>query len=117
MSMPTRVDTDLFEAARAVGAVQSRSAAQQLAHWARIGRELEASGSVSAVAITRVLTGAGSYDHLGERDQSVVRAEWDALITERLTALDLAAEFTANSETWSEADDAGHVLTRSPHAE
>lgn len=37
--MPTRVDGDLFDAAKSVGAIASRSAAQQISHWARIGRE------------------------------------------------------------------------------
>jgi len=44
---PTRVDDDLYASAKLVGEVMSRSAAQQLARWARIGRELEASGTVS----------------------------------------------------------------------
>src|SRR5680860_1800596 len=38
-TMPMRVDGDLFEAAKSVGAVASRSAAQQISHWARIGSE------------------------------------------------------------------------------
>ncbi|MCI0157854.1 ParD-like family protein [Leifsonia shinshuensis] len=41
-TMPMRMDGDLVDAAKAVGAVSSRSATQ-LSHWARIGRELEAS--------------------------------------------------------------------------
>jgi hypothetical protein len=36
-----RVDADLFESAKAAGAVAGRSAAQQIRHWARIGREFE----------------------------------------------------------------------------
>src|SRR5881394_1846291 len=61
-STPTRVDQSLFEAARAAGALYSRSAAQQLAHWARLGRELEASPSVTQDAIARVLAGQALYD-------------------------------------------------------
>ena len=33
-TMPTRIDGDLFEAAKVAGEAQSRSAAQQLDHWA-----------------------------------------------------------------------------------
>ena len=36
-----RVDADLFEAAKSAGAVAGRSAAAQIRHWARIGREFE----------------------------------------------------------------------------
>ena len=36
-----RVDADLFEAAKSAGADADRSAAAQIRHWARIGREFE----------------------------------------------------------------------------
>ncbi len=69
-SMPTRIDGDLFEAAKRAGRVNSRSAAQQLDHWARIGRELEAmmriglvSGPIPAVrTIGRILERRGVLD-------------------------------------------------------
>ena len=47
-SIPTRVDDDLFAAAKAAGALQSRSAAQQITHWARLGRQLEGSGVLTS---------------------------------------------------------------------
>ncbi len=110
--MPTRVDGDLFDAAKSVGAVASRSAAQQISHWARIGRELEASPATSLRDIQRVLAGERSYDDLGERGQAVVRASWDEQVTQRLASLDLAAEFTRVGRSWSEADDQGGVVRR-----
>ena len=111
--MPTRVDGDLFDAAKSLGAVNSRSAAQQINHWARIGREFEASGRVSQRDIERVLAGDGSYDVLGEREQAIVRADWDEQVAARISTLDLEAEFTDAGETWSEADDAGQLVA--PH--
>ena len=39
-----RVSADLFEEALSKGSVLSRSAAQQLEHWARLGAAVEASG-------------------------------------------------------------------------
>ncbi len=110
--MPTRVDGDLFDAAKSVGAVNSRSAAQQINHWARIGREFEASGRVSQRDVERVLAGDGSYDALGEREQAIVRAEWDEQVTARVAALDFEAEFTEAGESWSEADAAGRLVSR-----
>ena len=108
--MPTRVDGDLFDAAKSLGAVNSRSAAQQINHWARIGREFEASGRVSQRDIERVLVGDGSYDTLGEREQAIVRASWDEQVAARISALDLEAEFTDAGDTWSEADEAGRLI-------
>ena len=110
--MPTRVDGDLFDSAKSVGAVNSRSAAQQINHWARIGREFEASGHVSQRDIERVLAGDGSYDALGEREQAIVRASWDEQVAARVAALDLSAEFAAAGEAWSEANEAGQLIAR-----
>jgi hypothetical protein len=111
-TMPTRIDGDLFEAAKSLGAVASRSAAQQISHWARIGRELEASPATSLRDIQRVLAGQAAYDDLGERDQAVVRANWDEQVAERLARLDLAAEFTQAGRPWTEADEQGNVVER-----
>jgi hypothetical protein len=111
-TMPTRVDGDLFDAAKSFGAVHSRSAAQQINHWARIGREFEASGRVSQRDIERVLAGQSPYDEIGEPAQAVVRAVWDERMAERIATLDFETEFTAAGESWSEGDDSGQVVAR-----
>jgi len=111
-TMPTRIDGDLFAAAKAAGAVQSRSAAQQLAHWARVGRELEASHNVSVKDVERVLAGKAPYDALAEREQAVVRATWDERIYVVRSSLDLEAEFVQAGESWSEVDEEGRLVTR-----
>lgn len=43
-----RVDADLFEAAKSAGADAGRSAAAQIRHWARIGREFEKAADIRA---------------------------------------------------------------------
>jgi hypothetical protein len=115
--MPMRVDGDLFDAAKSIGAVASRSAAQQLSHWARIGRELEASPGLSVRDIERVLAGDKQYDALGERDQAVVRANWDEQIAARIATLNLSEEFTRAGRSWTEADDHGGVIARNLEAQ
>lgn len=113
-TMPTRIDKDLFEAAKAAGQASSRSAAQQLDHWARIGRELEASPNVTHDEVARVLAGDTPYDTLGERAQAVVRAVWDEDVAARIDALDLEAEIVAAGEPWAEADADGTLVVRRP---
>jgi hypothetical protein len=111
-SPPTRIDADIYEAARAHGALVSRSAAQQIAHWARIGRELEMSPSVSSAEIARVLAGAADYDDLSEREQAVVRASWAEQIRARAAALDLGPVFAAQGRTEAtESDASGRKIT------
>jgi hypothetical protein len=46
-----RIASDLFEDATAQAGLQSRSAAQQLEYWARLGQRLEAAGMTVSEAI------------------------------------------------------------------
>lgn len=109
---PARIDDELFASAKLAGSVQSRSAAQQVAHWARIGREIEASGSLSVKDVHEVLAGSRSYDSLTAEQQAEVRAEWAMRMDERRASLDLAAAFTEAGRTWVELDDEGDVVQR-----
>jgi hypothetical protein len=111
-SAPTRIDEDLFAAAKSAGEVLSRSAAQQINHWARIGRELEASPAVSARDIAAVLSGRAPYDDLPTREQAIVRAEWAERMAALRADLDLEEELTAAGDTWVEADAQGQTVER-----
>ncbi len=113
-TMPTRIDGDLFEAARAAGELHSRSAAQQIGHWARLGRELEASPAVTHDAIERVLSGQVPYDALNGPEQAVARVEWESRIEERLSRLNLEERLREAGSSWAEADDDGNVVVRDP---
>ncbi len=109
---PARIDDDVYAAAKLVGALMSRSASQQVAHWAWIGRELEAADSVSHAHIAEVLSGARSYDGLSDEEQAAVRAEWSERLTVRRERLNLASVFAAEGRSWVELDDDGNVVTR-----
>lgn len=109
---PARIDDELYASAKLAGSVQSRSASQQVAHWARIGREIEASGSITAMEIHEVLAGSRSYDALTTEEQAEVRAEWSVRMDERRTALDLASTFSGAGRTWVELDGDGNVVER-----
>jgi len=108
---PTQVDDDLYASAKAVGAIMGRSAAQQIGHWARIGRELEASATISHRDIADVLEGARAYDDIGAREQAVIRAQWAERVAIRIAGLDLSRDFTAEGRSHVELDDTG-VVTR-----
>ena len=109
---PARIDDDLYASAKLAGEVQSRSASQQVVHWARIGREIEASSTISPREIAAVLAGSRSYDSLNAKEQAVVRAEWAKQMTRRRDELNLAEEFAATGRTWVELDDDGNVIER-----
>lgn len=111
-SSPVRIEAEIFEAAKIVGETMSRSAAQQLAHWARIGREVESSDSISQRDVGLVLGGRRRYDDLRPDEQALVRSEWAERIAERRAGLDLAARFEAEGRSWVELDDDGNVVER-----
>lgn len=114
---PIRIDDEIHASAKLVAPIQSRSTAQQITHWARIGRELESGSSVSHAAVADVLAGRQNYDDLGAKEQAVVRAEWSERIALQRSALDLADEYTAQGRSWVELDDEGNVVRHSPDGE
>lgn len=114
---PTRIDDELYASAKLVGTVMSRSAAQQIAHWARIGREIEGSDTVSHRAIAEVLAARRDYDRLTVREQAVVRAEWAERMDARREGLDLAQEFAGQGRSYVELDSDGAVVRRAAAVE
>ena len=113
---PTRIDDELYASAKAVGPLMSRSAAQQIAHWARVGREIEASESVSQRDIANVLSARLNYDELNSYEQAIVRAEWAQRMEARREGLDLAQEFAEVGRSYVELDAKGRVVQRDPHS-
>lgn len=109
-SQPTRLPADVYDSAVEAAAISSRTVPQQLAHWARIGRELEMSPGVNQRAIARVLSGTGSYDSLGEEEQALIRAAWADRITTLRGELNYIDQFVATGEAYSEADEEGNLI-------
>jgi len=101
-TMPLRIGDDLLSSARVAAEATGRSTAQQVGYWAKLGRELERSGSVSARGIAEVLAGARAYDELDPKAQAVVRAEWSERIDASLATLDLTGELAAEGRSWVE---------------
>ena len=116
-SQPTRLPADIYESAATEASVASRTVPQQIAHWVRIGRELERSPQVNHRAIAQVLAGVGSYDLLGEREQAVVRGAWVERATTLREGLNYEDEFIAAGESYSEADEDGNVIVHSARAD
>lgn len=111
---PVRLESEITEAARSAAATQSRSVAQQVSHWARIGRELERSPEVSAESIRRVLAGAQDYDGLSAKEQAVVRAVWSGRIDSLRGGLRLDKTFQDTGYRYAELDRHGEVAVREP---
>lgn len=112
-SPPTRVDDDVYADAKSAASSMSRSTAQQLSHWARLGREVEASG-IAAAAVRAVLEGRADYDRLDVVQQAAVRAAWDEGMEQARAGLDLVTRFRAEGRTWVAVDDDGRLVRYHP---
>ena len=116
-STPVRIDADLYAAASSIAPTMSRSTAQQISHWANIGRELEASPGVSVEHVARVLAGSKSYDSLAtEEEQALVRSFWAARIGALSDNLRLEDDFIAEGRPYAELDETGAAVRREPTA-
>ncbi len=115
LSNPIRIDDGVYASAKAAAPAMDRSAAQQVSHWARIGREIERSREISHREITDVLNGEAHYDDLDDpRAQAIVRASWAEQMKQWRETLDLEAEFVAKGLPYAELDDSGEAVVREP---
>ena len=111
---PMRLDPELAASARSTARHMSRSLSQQIAHWARIGRELERSPGVTVTAVQAVLEGKGIYDVLNTHEQAIVRAGWAERLDVARTGLRLDRVLTEQGREVVELDADGAVVVRDP---
>jgi hypothetical protein len=78
--VPTRFAADLIESAAVEGARESRSAKQQLDHWARVGRSVSMHETAARRRVEGVLAGSLPMSVLGAEERGVVNAELDVSI-------------------------------------
>jgi len=114
---PMRLDPELTRSAEPVAEKMSRSVPEQIAHWARIGRELERSPDVSVAQVRKVLDGAADYDALPAREQALVRAGWLERMQALGAALNLEGDFAASGYRYAELDAQGALTVHEPKAQ
>lgn len=111
-STPVRFDDELYTAASQAASAMGRSTAQQITHWARIGRELEASPDVSPKEVAAILRGRREYDAAGAGEQAIVRARWAERMSTLRDALRLDQEFKAEGRPYVELNEEGKSVLR-----
>lgn len=110
----TRVAADLFEAAAAEGARQSRSAKQQLDHWARVGRAVSSQHSAARRRVQAALAGDLDVAGLSTEEGVVFNAEVAAAIEERLADTHYGHRLAAQGVTTVALDDDGRIVEYRP---
>jgi ParD-like antitoxin of type II bacterial toxin-antitoxin system len=110
----TRVAADLVDSAAAEGARQSRSAKQQLDHWARVGRAVSSQHSASRRRVEAVLAGDLPMGELSVEEGVVFNAEVSAAIEERLAHSNYGDALAARGVTTVALNDAGEIVEYRP---
>jgi hypothetical protein len=110
----TRFSADLVDAATAEGARQSRSAKQQLDHWARVGRAVTTIASTQRSRVEAALAGRLPLDHLTREESIVVNAEITAAIEENVAATHYGQTLAAAGLTTVALDDHGRLVEHHP---
>ena len=104
---PTRFAADLLESAAVEGQRQSRSAKQQLDHWARVGRAVEMQGPAS-------WRRTQSATELSAQDALVANAEIDVAIWEQVQRVSFGSVFASEGVTTVALDETGALLRYHP---
>ncbi len=110
----TRFAADLIDSAAAEGARQSRSAKQQLDHWARVGRAVSSQHSAARRKVEAALTGDTPLSELTAEEGSVFNAEIAASIEESLARVDYGSTLAARGITTVALDEDGEIVQYRP---
>jgi hypothetical protein len=111
---PTRVAVDLFDSAAVEGRRESRSAKQQLDHWARVGRSVSMHQTAARRRVEAAMTGGLPLAQLSGAERLVVNAELDASIQSRAGSLSFGAVLAAEGMTTVALDEDGALLEYRP---
>jgi hypothetical protein len=110
----TRFASDLVESAAAEGARQSRSATQQLDHWARVGRAVSVQQTVARRRVEAALAGVLPLDRLTIEEGVVFNAEVEARVEESLAASHYGEALAAQGITTVALNAAGSLIEYRP---
>jgi ParD-like antitoxin of type II bacterial toxin-antitoxin system len=111
---PTRVAVDLLDSAAVEGRRESRSAKQQLDHWARVGRSVSMHQTAARRRVEAAMTGDLPLAQLSGAERLVVNAELDAAIQSRAGSLSFGDALAAEGMTTVALDEGGALVEYRP---
>ena len=110
----TRVAADLLDSAAAEGRRQSRSAKQQLDHWARVGRAVSSQHTAARQRVEAALAGQLELRELSVEEGGVFNAEISAAIQESLANANYGQVLSKRGVTTVALNDAGELVEQRP---
>ncbi len=110
----TRVAADLMDSAATEGSRQSRSAKQQLDHWARVGRAVSSRHTAARRKVEAALAGETLLRDLSAEEGVVFNAEIAAAIEEGLAHTHYGTTLAARGITTVALDENGDMVQYRP---
>jgi len=110
----TRFAADLVDSAAAEGARQSRSAKQQLDHWARVGRAVSSQHSAARRRVEAALAGELELRDLSVEEGVVFNAEVAAAIQENLAESNYGELLAQRGITTVALNETGEIVEYRP---
>jgi len=111
---PTRFAVDLLESAAVEGRRDSRSAKQQLDHWARVGRAVSLHESAGRRRVESALAGDLPLRDLSPEERVVANAEIDVAVQTRAQSLSFGAALAAEGVVTVAVDEDGALVEYRP---
>lgn len=113
-SVPTRVAEDVAKNAKAVAPAENRSAAEQISHWARIGMQVERSGSVANRRVLAAAAGRAQFSSLTDDERAAAHALVDARISELAATRSFGAAARDEGRSTVSLDEDGNLVQIGP---
>lgn len=110
----TRVAVDLLEAAETEASRESRSAREQLDHWARLGMHLSVRSTAARRRIERAVSGELPLSNLTSAERDVANAELSVAISEEANRISFADRLAAEGVTTVGSNEDGELVERRP---
>ncbi|HET7073608.1 MAG TPA: hypothetical protein VFI55_05935 [Mycobacterium sp.] len=110
----TRFAVDLLDSAAVEGARQSRSAKQQLDHWARVGRAVSSQHTAARRRVEAALAGDLELRELSVEEGVVFNAEIAAALQENLAESNYGQLLAQRGITTVAQNEAGEIVEHRP---
>ena len=104
----------LMDSAAAEGARQSRSAEQQLDHWARVGREVSSQQTAARRRVEAAMTGDLELRELRVEEGALFNAEIAAAVQEKLAESKYGTILAERGITTVALDENGEIIEHRP---
>jgi hypothetical protein len=113
-STAVKISSELLASARQESAVWSRSMTQQIEYWARLGRALERSPSVSISRVQAALQAQLEFDDLNADERALVLGRLEAMVFDPRGDGALQRELREAGHAYTAMDEKGALVKVRP---